>query len=56
VELAKQAGLTLVGRARGRRFVALAGEERIDFDLDPSEAPDEPATHRRKGSRNDDGE
>jgi FdhD protein len=56
VELAKQAGLTLVGRARGRRFVALAGEERIDFDLDPGEAPDEPATHRRKGSRNDDGE
>jgi FdhD protein len=56
VELAKQAGLTLVGRARGRRFVALAGEERIDFDLDPGEAPDEPATHRRKGSRDDDGE
>jgi FdhD protein len=56
VELAKQAGLTLVGRARGRRFVALAGEERIDFDLDPAEAPDEPATHRRKGSRDDDGE
>lgn len=56
VELAKQAGLTLVGRARGRRFVALAGEERIDFDLAPAEAPDEPATHRRKGSRDDDGE
>jgi FdhD protein len=56
VELAKQAGLTLVGRARGRRFVALAGEERIDFDLDPGDAPDEPATHRRKGSRDDDGE
>jgi FdhD protein len=56
VELAKQAGLTLVGRARGRRFVALAGEERIDFDLDPAEALDEPATHRRKGSRDDDGE
>jgi FdhD protein len=56
VELAKQAGLTLVGRARGRRFVALAGEERIDFDLDPGEAPDEPPSHRRKGSRDDDGE
>lgn len=33
VDLARQAGLTLIGRARGRRFVALAGEERIDFDL-----------------------
>jgi FdhD protein len=56
VELARQAGLTLVGRARGRRFVALAGEERIDFDLAPGEGQDEPASHRRKGSRDDDGE
>src|SRR3546814_2835871 len=31
VALAKQAGLTLVGRAKGRRFVALAGEERLVF-------------------------
>src|SRR5204862_390068 len=35
VELARQAGLTLIGRARGRRFVALAGSERIVFDGDP---------------------
>jgi len=34
VALARQAGLTLVGRARGRRFVALAGQERIVFDTD----------------------
>ena len=26
VELARKAGLTLIGRARGKRFVALAGE------------------------------
>ena len=26
VELARQAGLTLIGRAKGRRFVALAGD------------------------------
>jgi FdhD protein len=56
VDLARQAGLTLIGRARGRRFVALAGEERIDFDLAPGEGGDEPTSHRRKGSRDDDGE
>ena len=36
VELARQAGLTLIGRAKGRRFVALAGAERIVFDGDPA--------------------
>mgnify|MGYP002714806198 CR=1 FL=1 len=56
VELAREAGLTLIGRARGRRFVALAGEERIEFDLASGEGDDEPAAHRRKGSRGDDGE
>ena len=35
VDLARQAGLTLIGRARGHRFLALAGEERIVFDADP---------------------
>ncbi len=34
VDLARQAGLTLIGRARGRRFLALAGEERIVFDAE----------------------
>ena len=34
VELARKAGLTLIGRARGKRFVALAGLERIVFDAD----------------------
>ena len=32
VELAREVGLTLIGRARGNRFVALAGESRILFD------------------------
>ena len=36
VELAKQANLTLIGRARGKRFTALAGIERIEFDIDTS--------------------
>ncbi len=48
VELARQANLTLIGRARGRRFVALAGEERIVYDADPADAEDEPAGLGRK--------
>ncbi len=32
VELARKANLTLIGRARGQRFVTLAGEERIIYD------------------------
>jgi len=51
VELAKQAGLTLIGRARGKRFIALSGEERIEFDLDPDMIVDEDKKHERKGSR-----
>ena len=41
VELALKSGLTLIGRARGRRFVALSGAERIVFDADPAAAEDE---------------
>ncbi|MEE8445112.1 MAG: formate dehydrogenase accessory sulfurtransferase FdhD [Alphaproteobacteria bacterium] len=50
VDLARQAGLTLIGRARGKRFVALAGEDRIIYDADPDKVADEPATARRKAS------
>lgn len=50
VDLARQAGLTLIGRARGKRFVALSGAERIVFDLDPDSVPDEDRKHRRKGA------
>lgn len=53
VELARKANLTLIGRARGRRFVALAGEERIVFDQDLSEVPDEGSKHRRKAAVGD---
>ena len=49
VDLARQAGLTLIGRARGKRFVALAGQERLIFDDDLSNA-DEDKKHRRKGA------
>jgi FdhD protein len=40
VELAQKAGLTLIGRARGHRFLALAGAERIVFDAEPSHSED----------------
>ena len=51
VDLAKQVGLTLIGRAKGRRFIALAGEDRIEFDAAHDDAADEPIELRRKGSR-----
>ncbi len=50
VELAQKAGLTLIGRARGKRFVALAGLERLVFDADPGQAADEDRKHARKSS------
>ena len=49
VELARKANLTLIGRARGKRFVALAGVERIEFDADPTVGADEDRRYRRKG-------
>jgi FdhD protein len=50
VELAKKAGLTLIGRARGKRFVALAGEDRIVYDQDLAFVAEESAKHRRKAA------
>jgi FdhD protein len=55
VELARQANLTLVGRAKGRRFIALAGEERIVYDGDPGAVAEEDPRHQRKGARASDG-
>ena len=53
VDLARQAGLTLIGRARGRRFLTLAGEERIRFDANPEKVDDEAKRHHRKGAEPD---
>jgi FdhD protein len=50
VELARKTGLTLIGRARGRRFVCLSGAERLVFDADPRTASDEDKKHARKAS------
>jgi len=51
VELARQAGLTLLGRAKGKRFIALSGVERIVYDADPNLIKDESPKHQRKGSQ-----
>ena len=50
VELARKANLTLIGRMRGKRFVALAGEDRIVFDQDLDYVEEESSKHRRKAS------
>lgn len=55
VDLARRAGLTLIGRARGKRFVALSGPERIVFDADLAHADDEDRKTARKGSFADHG-
>lgn len=51
VEIARQVGLTLIGRMRGRRFVCLSGEERLVRDADPGSVAEEDGKHRRKGSQ-----
>jgi FdhD protein len=50
VELARKANLTLIGRARGKRFIALAGEDRIVFDQNLDFIEEEGAKHRRKAA------
>jgi FdhD protein len=49
VEIARQVGLTLIGRMRGQRFVCLSGEDRLIRDADPSAQPGEGRKHGRKG-------
>jgi FdhD protein len=54
VDLARRAGMTLIGRAKGRRFLALSGSERIVYDADPATGEDEDPRHERKGAREGD--
>jgi FdhD protein len=54
VELARKANLTLIGRARGKRFIALAGEQRIVFDQNLDYVEEESSKHRRKAAMHDD--
>ncbi|WP_085908754.1 formate dehydrogenase accessory sulfurtransferase FdhD [Kiloniella majae] len=51
VDLAKEAGLTLVGRAKGKRFTALAGQDRIVFDHQVADLEDEDPRHQRAAAR-----
>jgi len=50
VEIAREIGLTLIGRMRGQRFVCLAGEERLERDVDPATVAVEDKKHRRKSA------
>ncbi|MCI2399576.1 formate dehydrogenase accessory sulfurtransferase FdhD [Aliiroseovarius subalbicans] len=49
VEIAREVGLTLIGRMKGQRFVCLSGEDRLIRDIDPAHAPVEGRKHARKG-------
>ena len=55
VDLARKAGLTLIGRARGKRFLALSGADRIIFDADLASVGEEDKKSVRKGSLQDAG-
>ena len=47
VDLAREAGLTLIGRAKGKRFIALSGVRRIVFDsADAADVVDSPSRQR----------
>lgn len=50
VEIAREVGLTLIGRMRGQRFVCLSGEDRLIRDIDPASVADEPRKSGRKAS------
>jgi len=50
VDIARQVGLTVIGRMRGQRFTCLAGEERLIRDADPAHVAVEDRKHRRKGA------
>ena len=51
VDIARQVGLTLIGRMRGKRFMCLAGEDRLIWDADPTSIKDDPKEALRKGGR-----
>ena len=50
VEIAQQVGLTLIGRMKGRRFMCLAGEDRLVRDADPDAIAEEPRRAGRKST------
>jgi len=50
VEIAKDVGLTLIGRLKGHRFTCLSGDDRIKRDADPAHVPADPKRAGRKGA------
>lgn len=51
VEIANSLGMTLIGRLRGRRFICLSGEKRLERDADPKVISDEkPKDNRKAGN------
>ncbi|MCF6273542.1 MAG: formate dehydrogenase accessory sulfurtransferase FdhD [Rhodobacteraceae bacterium] len=48
VEIARQVGLTLIGRMRGQRFICLSGEDRLIRDADPAKIKTEPKRSARR--------
>ncbi|WP_435230075.1 formate dehydrogenase accessory sulfurtransferase FdhD [Pseudopelagicola sp. nBUS_20] len=50
VEIARQVGLTVLGRMRGQRFVCLSGEDRLVRDVELTTVPSEDRKHRRKSA------
>jgi len=54
VDLARKAGLTLIGRAKGKRFIVLSGAERVVYDADPGSVPEESKRLQRKSSLDED--
>ncbi len=53
VEIAREVGLTLIGRLRGQRFICLSGHGRLVRDVDPAQVAEEDRKHRRKGAGRD---
>jgi len=51
VDLARQANLTLIGRARGNRFLALSGEQRIFYDHDLNNEIIESKVVKKRGAK-----
>ena len=50
VEIAREVGLTLIGRMKGRRFICLSGDHRLIRDADPEMIAEEPRRAGRKGA------
>lgn len=53
VDIARQVGLTLIGRMRGRKFTCLSGVHRLVFDHDLASVTEESPNMQRKSSRRD---